>query len=160
MRLLLESRPGYAGDVSNIQLTDRSQVIVRRPGRWSYRRCRPRGARGSRLGCHRRAPIETLRPIMTNSNAAIEYQDPVGNWITAVTVPNHTADIERNEERRRPLPGEARSGRRRRPTTSFSPIRRSVRSRAIASSATTARLTASARITIGRTFSSLHRTNS
>jgi hypothetical protein len=25
---------------------------------------------------------------MTSSNAAIEYQDPLGNWITAVTVPN------------------------------------------------------------------------
>ena len=25
---------------------------------------------------------------MTSNNAAIEYQDPLGNWITAVTVPN------------------------------------------------------------------------
>jgi hypothetical protein len=25
---------------------------------------------------------------MTSNNATIEYQDPLGNWITAVTVPN------------------------------------------------------------------------
>jgi hypothetical protein len=25
---------------------------------------------------------------MTSNNAAIEYQDPLGNWIAAVTVPN------------------------------------------------------------------------
>jgi hypothetical protein len=25
---------------------------------------------------------------MTSNNAAIEYQDPLGNWITSVTVPN------------------------------------------------------------------------
>jgi hypothetical protein len=27
-------------------------------------------------------------PIMTSNNAAIEYQDPLGNWITVVTAPN------------------------------------------------------------------------
>ena len=26
--------------------------------------------------------------MMTSNNAAIEYQDPLGNWITAVTVPS------------------------------------------------------------------------
>jgi len=30
---------------------------------------------------------------MTNNNAAIEYQDPLGNWITAVTVLNQPALI-------------------------------------------------------------------
>ena len=25
---------------------------------------------------------------MTSNNAAIEYQDPLGNWVTSVTVPN------------------------------------------------------------------------
>jgi hypothetical protein len=25
---------------------------------------------------------------MTNNNAAIEYQDPLGNWITVATVPS------------------------------------------------------------------------
>jgi hypothetical protein len=25
---------------------------------------------------------------MTSNNAAIEYQDPLGNWMTVVTVPN------------------------------------------------------------------------
>ena len=25
---------------------------------------------------------------MTSNNAAIEYQDPLGNWITVMTVPN------------------------------------------------------------------------
>ena len=30
---------------------------------------------------------------MTNNNAAIEYQDPLGNWITALTVPNQSALI-------------------------------------------------------------------
>jgi len=30
---------------------------------------------------------------MTSNNAAIEYQDPLGNWITAVTVPNQSALI-------------------------------------------------------------------
>ena len=27
---------------------------------------------------------------MTSNNAAIEYQDPLGNWITVVTVPNES----------------------------------------------------------------------
>ena len=27
---------------------------------------------------------------MTSNNAAIEYQDPLGNWITVVTVPNQS----------------------------------------------------------------------
>jgi len=30
---------------------------------------------------------------MTSNNAAIEYQDPLGNWITVVTVPNQPALI-------------------------------------------------------------------
>ena len=30
---------------------------------------------------------------MTSSTAAIEYQDPLGNWITALTVPNQSALI-------------------------------------------------------------------
>lgn len=29
-----------------------------------------------------------VRQIMTSNNAAIEYQDQLGNWITSVTVPN------------------------------------------------------------------------
>jgi hypothetical protein len=30
---------------------------------------------------------------MTCSNAAIEYQDPLGNWITVMTVPNQSPVI-------------------------------------------------------------------
>ena len=30
---------------------------------------------------------------MTNNNAAIEYQDPLGNWMTVVTIPNQPALI-------------------------------------------------------------------
>jgi hypothetical protein len=30
---------------------------------------------------------------MTSNNAVIEYQDQLGNWITAVTVPNQSALI-------------------------------------------------------------------
>jgi hypothetical protein len=30
---------------------------------------------------------------MTSNNAAIVYQDALGNWITAVTVPNQSALI-------------------------------------------------------------------
>lgn len=31
--------------------------------------------------------------VMTNNNAAIEYQDPLGNWMTVVTIPNQPALI-------------------------------------------------------------------
>ena len=30
----------------------------------------------------------SVGPFMTSNNAAIEYQDPLGNWMTVVTVPN------------------------------------------------------------------------
>jgi len=30
---------------------------------------------------------------MTSSTAAIEYQDPLGNWMTVVTIPNQPALI-------------------------------------------------------------------
>ena len=30
---------------------------------------------------------------MTSNNAAIEYQDPLGNWMTVVTIPNQPALI-------------------------------------------------------------------
>jgi hypothetical protein len=28
--------------------------------------------------------------VITSNNAVIEYQDPLGNWITVVTVPNES----------------------------------------------------------------------
>jgi hypothetical protein len=47
---------------------------------------------------------------MTDNNAAIEYQDPLGNWITAVTVPNQPPLILNGMKSVAVLcPGEARS---------------------------------------------------
>jgi hypothetical protein len=40
----------------------------------------------------RQVPVIVGRD-MTSNNAAIEYQDPLGNWITVVTVPNQPALI-------------------------------------------------------------------
>jgi hypothetical protein len=39
------------------------------------------------------SPASLVGQVMTSNNAAIEYQDPLGNWIAAVTVPNQSALI-------------------------------------------------------------------
>ena len=43
---------------------------------------------GFYLRRYQASPASLVGQFMTSNTAAIEYQDPLGNWITVVTVPN------------------------------------------------------------------------
>ena len=122
-------------------------------------RLRHRGLPARRLGAHEAAP-EGARPRRL---FGAEEQVFRRRYRAGGRPPRRDEPLSARHHRRR-----IRSSRPRtrcsvpaaRPTTSSSPIRPSARSKAIASSATTAKSTASARITTGRTSSSPPRTSS